>query len=425
MPLTEIECKNAKSKAKPYKKSDGGGLYLEVMPNGSKYWRLKYRFNGKEKRLALGVYVDRAHTLAKARQERDRAKAFLAEGKDPSSAKQDRKRQLKLNANNTFEAVAREWHKQKDQWSPRYSANVLHRLEIDIFPHVGGRPITDVTVPTLVEAFQEIQDRGARELARRAMQTCSQIFSYAKSKGYIEYNPISDVKGKDVLKPVIRKHFAALDSKDIPVFLMALHTNEARLYQQTRNAIKLLMLTFVRTSELINAKWSEFDLDNKLWLIPAERMKMRADHLVPLSRQALAILNEQKQYAGKWDWIFPNQARPKKPMSNNTILKALERMGYKGQMTGHGFRALAMSTIKENLDYRHEIVDRQLAHAPKTKTDKAYDRAAWLPERKKMMQEWSDYLDTVASKQKILPFSKTAQRERIYHRRCHNGHRSH
>ncbi len=205
-----------------------------------------------------------------------------------------------------------------------------------------------------------------------------------------------------ILKPAPKGHFAALDVKDLPEFIQALEKNDARLYPHTRRAIKLLMLTFVRTSELINARWDEFDLENAEWIIPAARMKMRKDHIVPLSRQTVAILKEQKEETGQWRFVFPNQARPKKSMSNNTVLKALERMGYKGRMTGHGFRALAMSTIKEKLGYRHEVVDRQLVHAPRNKIDAAYDRAKFLDERKIMMQRWADYLDGMASQGKVV-----------------------
>ncbi len=405
-PLTATRCKNAKPKEKPYKLAAGEGLYLEVMPSGSRYWRFKYRFNDKEKRLALGVFP--TITLAEARERRREARNLLASGLDPSEVRQDRKRQAKLNAANTFEAIAREWHEQQtNYWRDRHAANVIQRLELDIFPAIGHRPIADISPSHVLDALRKIEKRGAHEIARRAMQMCGQVFRYAIATGRADRNPAGDLKG--ALKPFRRGHFAALEAEDLPDFLKALEGNEARLFFQTRCAVRLLMLTFVRTSELIEATWDEFNFEGKEWLIPAERMKMRRPHIVPLSTQAVAILREMQELTGHWDLVFPNQAHPRKHMSNATVLGALKRLGYKGKMTGHGFRALAMSTIKEKLGYRHEVVDRQLAHAPRSKVDAAYDRAAFLPDRRKMMQEWGDYLDKVAKKGKIITvdFKKT------------------
>jgi integrase len=394
MPLTNIKCNNAQPGAKPYRLSDSGGMYLEIMPNGSKYWRLKYRFNGKEKRLALGVYP--RVSLAEAREAREKARKLLSGGADPSEVKKDKKKQASLNAENTFEALAREWHEHnKLRWTDNHAKTTLHRLEMDIFPEIGKRPVRDITPPQILEALRKIESRGAYEIARRAMQVCSQIFRYAVATGRMESDPTRDLKG--ALKPFRKGHYTALDAKDLPEFLNALNRNEQRLYPQTIRAVKLLMLTFVRTGELIGAKWDEINWEAKEWHIPAERMKMRKPHIVPLSKQVIAILKEQKEMTGQWEWIFPNLVRPKGHMSNNTILMALRRMGYQDKTTGHGFRALAMSTIKEKLGYRHEVVDRQLAHAPRNKVDAAYDRAQFLPERKKMMQHWADYLDAVAT----------------------------
>ncbi len=390
MPLTHTGCKNAKAAAKPYKLADAGGLYLLVMPTGSKYWRLKYRHLGKERYLALGVYP--TTSLLEAREARDKAKKQLASGIDPSFAKKEDKRRALQGAGNNFEAMAREWHANRcEGWTKRYADYVLRRLETDVFPHIGPRPIAEISAPELLDALRQIEKRGALEIAHRALQVCGQIFRYSIATGRAPRNPAADLKG--ALKPFKQSHYAAFEAKDLPDFLRALEGNDARLYQQTRTAMRLMLLTFVRTGELINAAWSEFDLDAAEWVIPAERMKMRSPHIVPLSRQAAALLKEQKLLTGRWPCVFPNQAHPKKCMSNNTILKALERMGYKGRMTGHGFRALAMSTIKEKLGYRHEVIDRQLAHAPRSKVDAAYDRAMFLPERRRMMQEWADYLD--------------------------------
>lgn len=399
MPLTEIKCKNAKPKEKPYKLTDGGGMYLEVMPNGSKYWRLKYRYQDKEKRLALGVYP--VIPLLTAREDREEAKKLIKAGQDPSAAKKEARRHRALLSEHTFESIAREWHEnRKARWSEGYKTSLLHRLEIDIFPRIGSRPITEISHLELLETIKKMENRGAHELARRVLQTCGQVFKYAIATGRADNNLAPNLTG--ALTPRKRKHFAALDIKELPDFLRALERNDARLYQQTRNAMKLLMLSFTRTTELIHATWDEVDFENAQWEIPAERMKMRKPHIVPLSRQAVEILKAQKEMTGQWRWVFPNQVRPIKPMSNNTVLFAIRRLGYKGRMTGHGFRALAMTTIKEKLAWRHEVVDRQLAHAHRNSVDAAYDRAQFLPERKKMMQQWSDFIDAVASEGKVI-----------------------
>lgn len=392
MPLTDTACKNARSKEKPYKLADAHGLYLEVQPNGAKYWRLKYRFGGKEKRLAVGVYPETS--LQFARDKRYQARKLLDAGIDPAQARREEKRQANLNSQNTFEAIAREWHNVNiGKWTPRHGADVLHRLEMDVFPVVGMRPIADLDAPDMLEVLRRVEKRGALEIAKRLGQTSGQVFRYAIATGRAKRNPMPDLK--DALKPVVAHHYAALETKDLPDFLHVLEHNDARLYLLTRLAIRLIMLTFVRTGELIGAKWEEFDLENAMWTIPAQRMKMRQAHHVPLSRQALEILQELQAHKGRHGYVFPNQANPLTHMSNNTILYALGRLGYKGRMTGHGFRALAMSTIKEHLGYRHEVIDRQLAHGHKNKVDAAYDRAQFLNERIEMMQTWADFLDAL------------------------------
>lgn len=400
MPLTHTGCKNARPAAKPYKLTDGGGLYLLVMPTGAKYWRLKYRHLAKEKHLALGVYP--VTSLADAREARDTAKKQLAGGIDPGFAKKEDKRRARLGAENSFEVMAREWHEnRRDGWSPRHADYILHRLELDVFPRIGPRPVADISAPELLDVIREIERRGALEIAKRALQVCGQVFRYSIATGRAMRNPAADLKG--ALKPSKPTHYAAIEARELPDLLRAMQANDARLYPQTRLAMRLLLLTFVRTSELINAVWSEFDLDEAEWLIPAGRMKMRSAHIVPLSKQALVLLKEQKMLTGRWEFVFPNLQNPKKPMSNATILRGLERMGYKGRMTGHGFRALAMTTIKEKLGYRHEVIDRQLAHAPRSKVDAAYDRAMFLSERRKMMQQWADYVDTLANGPRAKP----------------------
>lgn len=396
MKLTEIACKNAKhtnpkSKA-PLKLSDGYGLSLWVYPNGSKYWRLAYRFNDKQKTLALGVYPE--ISLKQARMKRVDAKELIKEGKDPSLEKKKEKAMAVENNTNTFEVIAREWYdNRKDIWKPRYAVEVMKRLEEDIFPEIGAYPIKEIEPPLLLQAIRKIERRGAYDLAKRQNQKCGEIFRYAIATGRAVRDPSNDIK--EALKPVKKEHFAALDPDELPELLADINTNKARLYPTTINAMKLMLLTFVRTKELIEATWDEIDFDRKLWVIPAERMKMGKEHIVPLADQTLEILKEQKEIAGHWPHLFPSPNKPRQSISNNTILVALKRMGYQGRMTGHGFRALAMSTIKQELGYRHEVVDRQLAHVPKSKIDRAYDRARFLEERKKMMQSWADYIDSI------------------------------
>ena len=392
MKLTNLQCKNAEAKKKPYKLSVGRGLYLEVRPNGSKYWRMKYRINGKEKRLALGVYPE--ISLKEADDRCTDARRLLDQNIDPSHHKQEKKRLAEQNAENNFEAIAREWHDNiKSKWTERHAKTVLGRLERDIFPFIGQLPITDIKPPQMLNCLERIQKRGAIEPAHRMRQSCGQIFRYAIAHGYCEYNPASDLS--EAIKPMVRQHYPCIAINELPELLTAMERNEACLRLETRHAMKLLMLTFVRTKELIEAKWPEFNLEEAEWIIPAERMKMRKEHIVPLSRQAVEILKDLKAMNGQWEWILPGHHSPRKHMSNNTIRMGLHRLGFKDRMTGHGFRALAMSTIKEKLNYRHEVIDRQLAHAPKSMVTRAYDRAKFLDERKVMMQEWADHIDSV------------------------------
>jgi len=394
MSLTNTKCQNAKHGAQGTNKlPDGGGLYLHLKPSGAKIWRQRYRFNGRENTLTHGPYP--TVSLQEARDKREEARKILLSGNDPAQIRKDQKLAAATNAATTFELVAREWHElNKEHWSPRYGTTLLQRLEQGVFPYFGNRAISEVTAPHLLDAMRRIERRGAPEVAHRTLQICGQIFRYAIVTGRMNRSPAGDLRG--ALRPTKHGHYAALDTKELPDFLRILNKNDVRLYAQTRFAVRMLMLTFVRTSELIEAKWPEFDFPNTEWIIPAERMKMKKPHIVPLSKQALEILEELKQLNGKREYVFASEARPLQHMSNNTILSALARLGYKGRMTGHGFRALAMTTIKEKLGYRHEVVDRQLAHAPASKVDAAYDRAKFLDERRVMMQEWADYLDKTA-----------------------------
>ena len=394
MALNNTQVKNAKPEARPYKLADGEGMYLHVQPNGGKYWRLKYRHGGKEKVLAIGTYP--ALSIVDARKRREKARDLLREGIDPSRAKKTEKELDRLNSEQTFEAVARQWHEVKQSgWDASTAKDKLLRLEKDVFPHIGAIPIATLKPRDILAVLRKIEKRGALELTRRMKQTIGQVFRYAVAEGRAESDPTRDLK--DALRPIEHGHFAAIEVNELPEFLEALERNEARLFMQTRIALRLMMLTFVRTSELIEAEWKEFDLEAARWEIPKERMKMKRPHLVPLSKQAIAALTELKELTGGNRYLFINQRDHEKPMSNGAILMALRRMGYKGRMTGHGFRALAMSTIKEKLGYRHEAIDLQLAHAKENKVQAAYDRAKFIEERIKMMQHWADYLDAVAA----------------------------
>ncbi len=400
-PLTDMQVRKAVPKEKAYKLFDGGGLYLDVAPSGSRIWRLKFRqANGKENRLTFGPYPE--ITLQEARERRLEARRLMLAGTDPAKHRDDAKRLAADRAANTFEKIAREWHANKvPTWSSRTATAMIARLEADIFPEIGSKPIEEIKHRDVIAALRKIEERGANEIAKRIKAVCSQIFSYAIQCGLTERNLVADMK--DVLKTRRASHFAAIDADELPAFLAALERNEARMFQPTRIALRLMLLIFVRTSELIETPWSEIDLDNCEWVIPWRRMKRgkltvnpdTTNHHVCLSRQACDLLRELHAITGHNKYLFPNQRDPKRPISNNTILVALERMGYKGRMTGHGFRALAMSTIKERLGYRHEVVERQLAHAPRDKVASAYDRAQFLAERRSMMQEWADYLDNI------------------------------
>lgn len=399
LPLTELQVRNAKPRDKVYSLTDGGGLSIEIMPTGSKIWRMRFQqAGGSSNRLTFGPYPE--VTLAAAREKRLATRRLVLEGIDPAKHREERKRAAVEKASNTFEKVAREWHGNKvPTWSERTATNTLRRLEMDIFPGIGSRPIHEITHQELIATLRKIEARGAHEIAHRQKAVCSQIFSYGIQVGLLERNIAVDMK--DVLKTVRAGHFAAIRTDELPIFLDTVKRNEARMLKPTLIALRLMMLVFVRTSELIETPWSEIDLEKGEWVIPWQRMKRgkltvnpdTTNHHVCLSRQAVALLRELHTINGRGRYLFPNQRDHDKPLSNNAILKVLERMGYKGKMTGHGFRALAMSTIKERLGYRHEVVDRQLAHAQRDKIASAYDRAEFLAERKVMMQAWADYLD--------------------------------
>lgn len=401
MKLTDTTCKNAKPAEKSYKRFDGGGLYLEVMPNGNKLWRLKYRFLGLEKRFSLGAYP--IVTLAEAREGRENAKRLLAKDIDPSTARQERKSDNMRNAQNTFQSIALEWHENhKERWSEGYAQKIMRCLEINLFPEIGNKPIANITSPQLLDCLRKIEKRDALDIAAKCKQISGMVFRYGIQTGKCERDAAADLKG--ALKTRKTKHYAAFDAKDLPKFLQALEHNEARLYERTRRAIWLSLLTFQRPGEIRQAQWSEIDFDEKVWRIAAAKMKMRRDHIVPLSKQAITVLKEQKAETAQLntDWVFPSQVRPKQPMSDGTVNTALKRLGFGGDTVAHGFRALARTTIREELGYDSEVIEKQLAHKTRNPLGEAYDRTQFLPQRKKMMQAWADYIDIVAAGGKVI-----------------------
>ena len=390
MALTDTTCRNAKPEKKPRKLSDGGGLYLEVMPTGSKYWRLKYRIAGKEKRLAIGVYPE--VSLKEAREKRDEAKKLIREGIDPSQAKKEQKRQKIAEVEHSFENIAREWHGDQERgWTERHAHYVLKRLETDIFPALGVRAINEIKPVELLAVIKEIEKRGAMDIAKRALQTCGQVYRYAVIHGKTDYDITPGLR--DGLKrPEKQKHFASLKEHELPEFLHKLKSYDGDL--QTKLALKLLILTFVRTTELRGACWEEIDVEKKEWRIPAERMKMREEHIVPLCKQSIAILKALEPISGYREHVFPNRNKPLTFISENTLLYAIYRMGYHSRATGHGFRATASTILNEN-NFRPDVIERQLAHGERNKVRAAYNHAEYLPERRVMMQWWGDYIERV------------------------------
>lgn len=399
MALTDTVCKNAKcpeGKTR-LRLSDAGGLYLEVVPTGGKHWRWKYRFGGKEKRLAVGTYPQ--VTLAAARRVREDSRLLLKAGTDPVAAKQDLKRVAKISLETTFESVARAWHEHwKISKSTRHANYVLRRLEADVFTQIGKRPIADLTAPVLLAIAKKVESRGAADIAKRVWQTCGQVFRFAIANGLLERNPASDIKPSDALKPRVKRHYARLEAKEIPELLRKIEAYQGT--PVTRLSMKLLALTFVRTGELIAAHWDEFDLDSAEWRIPKERMKIPTPHVVPLSTQAVEVLASIHELRGMSGLLFQGERDHTKPMSNNTILAALKRMGYAGRMTGHGFRGVA-STILHEQGYRHDIIELQLAHQERNQVSAAYNFATYLPQRREMMQAWADHLDYLRKETKI------------------------
>jgi integrase len=397
MPLTSIAVRNSKPASKPRKLFDERGLFLLIQPNGAKYWRWKYRYAGKEKKLALGIYPQ--VSLADARQRCDEARRLLDQGTDPGSvvSKAARRRVQRQAVENSFEPIAREWLENiRARWTPLHYKDTLARFQTHVFSEIGALSIKEVAPPLLLAMLRKVEATGANETARKIARACSQIFRYAIASGRCERDAAADIRG--ALKPKAPvQHVAAISSKELPDLLRKIdaYTDDGDGELQTKLALQLMVLTFVRTTELRAAAWDEFDIAGALWRIPAERMKTGIAHTVPLSTQALDVLAKLRALNAGYSFVFPGRT-PSKPMSKNTILFALYRMGFRGRMTGHGFRAVA-STMLNEMGFDADAVERQLAHVQKNKVRAAYHRSEYLPERKAMMQHWANVLDQLRS----------------------------
>ena len=400
MPLTDTAIRNAKPSDKARRLFDGGGLYLEVAPSGGKWWRLKYRFGGKEKRLSLGVYPD--VSLKDARERRDEARKLLSNDIDPSENRKAAKAAQVERAGNSFEVIAREWYaKHSPNWSAGHGDRIIRRLERDIFPWIGAVPIAEIGAPRLLEVIRRIEQRGALETAHRALGNCGQVFRYAVATGRAERDPSGDLRG--ALPPVKGTHFASVtEPKKVAEVLRAIDGYEGTL--PVRCALRLAPLVFVRPGELRHAEWADIDLDAAEWRYTVS--KTGTQHIVPLADQAVAILRELQPLTERGRYVFPSARSPRgdRPMSDNAILAAMRRMGIsKDEMSGHGFRAMARTILDEVLGFRPDYIEHQLAHAVRDPNGRAYNRTAHLPERRQMMQEWADYLDKLKTGAKIVP----------------------
>lgn len=387
--LSDAKIRHAKPTGKPYKLFDGGGLFLLVHPNGSRYWRLKYRIAGKEKLFAVGLYPEVG--LAQARERTLEARRLIREGSDPVA---ERRRQQIADTANTFQAVASEWiASRENDWSPSYRITVQSALAANLFPVVGTLPIGSITVPILRDALLRMERRGALAALRKVRMWASLVFRFAIATGRADNDPAAPLQG--TFKAHKPRNFAAVTkAEEFAELLAKLHSYDGSPI--TRSALLLIAYTFTRTGELRTAEWIEINFTTATWRIPAAKMKMREEHVVPLSKQALGVLSQLKLLTGHSRWIFPNEHNRQKPMSENTILYALYRMGYHGRATGHGFRSSASSLLNE-LGFDADVIERQLAHKERNKVRAAYHRAEYLAERRHMMQGWADYIDTLTS----------------------------
>ena len=405
MPLSDTAIRKIKPTDKPFKVADERGLHLLVTPSGGKLWRLKYRFEGKEKLISFGAYPD--VPLVRAREKRDEARRILADGIDPSEHRKAHQAMRAEVNGNTFEAIAREWYsKQLRSWSPRQAVKVSGLFEKNLYPWLGKRPITEIKAIELLATLRRMEDRGAVETARQALQCCGQVFRYAIATGRADRDITPDLKG--ALSKSKPKHYAAItDPVKVGALLRAIDGYSGTL--AVKCALKLGVLSFVRPGELRKAEWDEFDLERAEWNIPAERMKMDEPHIVPLCDQALAVLRELHPLTGRGRFVFPGERSHERPMSENSVNAALRRMGYpQDEMTGHGFRAMARTILDEVLGVRPDFIEHQLAHAVKDPNGRAYNRTAHLAERRKMMQQWADYLDKLKAGAEVIPLHGNA-----------------
>ena len=401
MSITDIVARTAKPKDKPYKIADEKSLYLYVKANGGKYWRYKYYFGKKERVLALGVYPE--VSLKEAREKHAEARKMLRDGIDPSQAKKDKKHLHEVETGNTFEIIAREWlDNRKEGWTARHAGYTLRRLEADIFPALGYKPINKITAHELLLIIKEVEKRDALDLSHRLLQICGQIFRYAVVTAKAERDITVDLRGG--LKTRKKEHFSYLKEDELPEFFSRLDSYSGEL--QTKLGLRLLILTFVRSTELRGARWEEINFEKAEWRIPAERMKMKELHIVPLSRQAIDILNQLKQLNGHRSFVFPSRTKPDTSFtSENTWLYALYRMGFHSQATTHGFRSTA-STILNEHGFNSDVIERQLSHGQENKVRRAYNHAEYLSERREMMQWYADHMDKLGSNGEIVNFRK-------------------
>jgi integrase len=392
--LSDAKVRSAKPAAQPYKLYDGGGLFLLVHPNGSRYWRFKYRFGDKEKLFAIGVYPD--VTLSEARAKALDARRIVSEGADPVIERRRHRANSATSAAETFQAMAEEWMASRtDVWSPSYREAVQSALAANLYAQLGQLPIRSISVPVLREALLLMERRGALVALRKVRMWASMVFRYAIATGRAENDPAAPLRG--TFKAHKGGHFAALTKpSELGQLLARIRDYDGSII--TRCGLLLLAYTFTRTTELRASEWTEFGLDGASWTIPAERMKTDVSHYVPLSRQALQILVEIRALTGSSRWVFPNERNSQKPMSENTMLYALYRLGYHGRATVHGFRASASTILNEVLGFDKDVVERQLAHKEPNKVRAAYNRAEYLAERREMMQRWADYMDDIASR---------------------------
>ncbi len=414
MSLTDAGCKNAKcAEGRAFQRhADSGGLYLEIVRTGAKLWRWKYRYAGKEKRLALGSYPE--ISLARARADRDAARERLKAGTDPSGARREARNAIMLESEAAFENVARRWFV---DWSAgkaeRHTGYTLRRLEDEVFPLIGARHVRGLDAPAFVRMAKGIEARGAADVARRVLHCRGQIMRYAVAHGLATRNPVADVKPGDILKARQQVNFARIGVEELPELMRKIASYPGST--STRIALQLMALTFVRTNELIGARWQEFDLDAAEWRVPVERTKSRREHFVPLSRQAVEALRCLQVAHGGAErctgaaLLFPGQRDRSKPMSNNTLLQALGRMGYRGRMTGHGFRGVASTALNE-AGYRPDVIEAQLAHVEENRVRAAYNHARYVEERRELMQQWADYLDAVRQEDNVIPIRRQVLR---------------